>query len=307
MPSQEETGIVLAQDPPAETMVRQGTSVSFTVSRQIEPKLTLRALPASIRPGESVTLAAELDPLLPGAEYQFSLGTGASSAWSTDAQAQFSYPSDGNYEATASARWNNGSVNSNPVNIVVHAIKYEVRLLPDPLDVKPGGTVSFRAEVSPEVERATYIYHFGDIIRSRTSSSPTAEYSYEKPGNYTAWVTVRIAESPTAAGAIHSHDFPSSPVLVTVEPPPPPIVLYVMGAAMLIAVVSYAAWKIKSWGQKPPELEILVHKDPGIQSLPVAPHMPKGTNVEIHVVRSWGEQSIKSQGPLWARIETIHE
>src|SRR5260370_19902589 len=249
MPSQEETGIVLSQDPTAETMVRQGTSVSFTVSRQIERKLILRAFPASIRPGESVTLTAELDPLLEGAEYQFSSGTGAPSAWSTHPQAQFTYFNDGDYQATAAARWSNGSVKSNPVHIVAHAIKYEVRLLPDPLDVKAGVTVSFRAEVSPEVERATYVYHYGDKVPNDTSSSPTAQHSYEKAGNYTAWVTVRIAETPAAAGAIHSHDFPSSPVRLTIEPlpqvqphPTHSKVPYTIGAVLLISTVNYASW-----------------------------------------------------------------
>jgi len=312
MPTEEETGVVLSQDPPPETLVGLGTSVSFTVSRQIERKLVLRAFPANISPGESVTLTAELDPPFPGAEYQFRFGasTPAPTDWSPDSQAQFTYLNDGDYEAVAAARWNNGSVSSNPVRIVVHSIKYEIRLLPDSLHVKSGETVSFRAEVNPTVETATYIYHFGDGIPDQASSLPTAQHVYHPIGNYSARVTVRSADTSVAGGAVHSHDFASPPVQLSVEPPPPPpppIMFYVIGTALLIAVVVYAVQKVKSRGPRARRLQILVHKDMGTQSVEAASGMPKGTNVEIHVVRSWGEQRIKSEGPLWARIETIHE
>jgi PKD domain len=299
----------LSQDPSAGTQVGWGTYVGFVVSRHIERKLVLRASPANISPREAVTLTAELDPPFPGAEYQFSFGAGTPAAWSPDAQAQFTYLNDGDYEAVAAARWNNGSVSSNPVRIVVHSIKYEVRLLPDSLHLKSGETVSFLAEVNPTVETATYIYHFGDGIPDQASSLPTAQHVYHPIGNYSARVTVRIANTLVAGGAAHSHDFASPPVQLSVEPPPPPppIMLYVIGAAFLIAVVVYGVQKVKSRGPKARRLQILVHKDLGTQSVEAASGMPKGTDLEIHVVRSWGEQNIKSEGPLWARIETINE
>jgi len=302
--SEEETGIVLSQDPAAETLVTPGTSVSFTVSQQIARKLLLRASPRNLSPGESVVLSAELDPPFPGAEYQFSLGGGTepSGAWSTDAEAQVSNLGDGNYEAVAAARWNNRSVVSNRVRIVVHSIKYDVSLIPKPRFPKSGDTVSFDAELSPAVEKATYIFHFGDGIEDQTSSSPHAQYTYQSAGNYSTQVTVRFSDTTAAGGPAHSHDFTSRSVQLTVEPRPP-ILFYVLGVAVL-AGVGYAMWK---WLGPKPRVDVVIHKDLGVQTIEVARRARKREGIEIHVVRSWGEQTIESKGPLWARIETIHE
>lgn len=302
--SEEETGIVLSQDPAAETLVTPGTSVSFAVSQQIARKLLLRASPRNLSPGESVVLSAELDPPFPGAEYQFSLagGTEPSGVWSTDAQTQFNNLGDGNYEAVAAARWNNRSVGSNRVRIVVHSIKYEVRLIPKPLSPKSGDIVSFDAEVSPAVEHAMYIFHFGDWSEDRLSASPHAEYAYQAVGNHSAQVTVRISDTPAAGGTAHSHEFSSPPVQLCVQPPLP-ILLYVLGAAAL-AAAGYAMWK---WLGPKPRVGVVIHKDLGVQTVEVPRRARKREGIEIHVVRSWGEQTIESKGPLWARIETIHE
>lgn len=301
--SEEETGTVLWQDPPAGTQVASGTPVRFAVSRQIERKLVLRAVPTNVVPGESVTLIAELNPPLPGAEFQFNFGEGDPSVWSPDTQADFTYRHDGNYKATAGARWNNGNTNSNTVRIVVHSVRYEVKLLPDALKVRAGAVVAFRAEVRPPVQGATYIYHFGGSIPDQTSSLSSARYAYQQVGNYSVSVTARIPEVAGAGGAIQSHDFASPEVRLSVEGSDGSVAAYVMGAAVLIGVVGYAAWKIKSRKIIRARLQILVHKDPGIQSLLLAP----ATGIDIYVVRSWGEQKIRSQGPLWARIEMIHE
>jgi beta-lactam-binding protein with PASTA domain len=305
--SEEETGIVLWQDPTAGTQVASGTSVRFGVSRQIERKLLLRAVPANIVPGDSVTLIAELNPPLPGAEFQFNFGEGDPGAWSSDAQAEFTYRHDGNYKATVGARWNNGNADSNTVRIVVHSVKYDVKFLPDMVKVRAGEVVTFRAEVRPPVQGATYIYHFGDSIPDQTSSLSSVRYAYRLVGDYSASVTVRIADAAGAAGALHSHDFPSTEVRLSVtQGSAGSVTAYVIGAAVLIVVVGYAVRKIKSRKVTETGLQILVHKDQGIQSL-LGSGASEANGIEIAVVRSWGEQKITSQGPLWARIETIHE
>ena len=249
-------------------------------------------------------LSAELDPPFPGAEYQFSLGGGTepSGAWSTEAEAQVKNLGDGNYEAVAEARWNNRSVVSNRVRIVVHSIQYDVRLFPKPLLSKTGETVSFGAEVSPTVEHATYIFHFGDGSADRTSSSPSVQYAYQAAANYSTQVTVRISDTLAAGAVEHSHEFTSRPVQLGVQPAPS-ILFYVLGAVAL-AGVGYAIWK---WLGPKPRVAVVIHKDLGVQTIEVAPRVRKLEGIEIHVVRSWGEQTIESKGPLWARIETIHE
>lgn len=304
-PSEEETGIVLTQEPPPGDMVRPGTFVSFTVSRQIERALVLRGFPTSIAPGGAVTLSAELNPPFPGTEYQFTSGVGtlAPTTWTTDAQAQFVYPTDGDYEATAAARWNNGSVSSNVVHIVVHPVKYEVLLLADPLDVKLGQTVSFRATVSPAVQRADYVYHFGDSSANETSSSATVQYTYKTVGNYSACVIARIADGPEAGGPAHSHDFASSPVRLSVVPSNSSVTVYVIGAVALVGVLGYAIRRFT----RPSGPQVVAHWDPGVQKLKLASQEYQRVDIEIHVMRSWGGQKIDSQGPLCARTETIHE
>jgi len=77
--------------------------------------------------------------------------------------ARFSDLEDGNYKAVAAARWNNRGVGSNQVPFVVHSIRYDVQLVPTPLFPKLGEIVSFRAELTPTVKDATYIFHFGDV------------------------------------------------------------------------------------------------------------------------------------------------
>ena len=301
--SEEETGIVLSQDPPPETLVVPETTVSFKVSRQIERKLGLRASAKNIAPGESVVLSAELDPPFPGAEYQFSIGSGdlTPGPWSSDAQARFANLSDGDYEAIATARWNNRSVTSNRLHIVVHSIKYEVRLLPGSLHLRPDESVSFGADVSPAVKSATYIFHFGYGIADQTSSSPDAQYAYQTAGKYSAQVTVRIADMPAAGGATHLHEFPSPPVELLVQRGPL-VPFYVLGTAALLA----AGYAVRKWLRKP-RVAVAVRKDFGIQTVEIVRQGRSRVGIEIHVVRSWGEQTIESQGPLWARIESTHE
>jgi hypothetical protein len=303
-PSEIETGFVQSQDIPQDTLVSPGTSVGFAVSRQIARTLVLRSSHKNISPGESIVLSAELEPPFPGAEYQFSFGADnlVPGQWSSDAQALFRDLQDGDYEAVAAARWSDRSVESNRVRIVVHAVKYELRLLPRPMLPKLGEVVSFDAQLSPDKESATYIFHFGDATEDQSSSTPHAEHVYRSAGSYFAQVTARIRDTLPAGQAPHSHAF-ASPAVRLVVARASPILYYLLG----LAAIPAAAYLIRRWTRGRSRVRVLVHRDPGVQIIEDRRRGPQGNGVEINVVRSWGEQTIQSRGPLCARIEAAHE
>lgn len=296
-PSSDQPGLVLDQSIAAGTQVKPGTTVNFDLSQKVQLTIT-RSPEGAVKPGDAVAFHAQLDPPLGWSEFQFTFGDGHVRAWSQDPSASNAFAGDADYTVTVDARWDGGSAEST-LNLVVHPISYQVRLVPRTLKTSPGDPVTFRAEITPEVANATLEYHFGDDSQVVKSSNRELTHTYAQPNNYFPWVVAHITE-PAPDTAAHSHAFSSARVMVEITaipspvPPRPPVWPWVIAGAAA-AAAGLSARKLFR-----PGYAIVAHKDFGQQTI-------RDSSVrlgfEVRAVPSWGEQTIRSGGPKKAAAE----
>ncbi len=307
--SEEETGIVLSQYPSAGTQVPRGTSVSFVSSRQIERTLVLRPDPASVVPGKPVTFTAELDPPFPGALFQFRFGEGPGSGELVVPQATHEYSDDGDYYAFVIATLNGKELVSNRVLLPVHSIPLKVTLVPNRDRATTDDTIEFHAIVEPQPapDNAEYTFNFGDGTLAQTSRSPDARHSYTQRKTYSAWVTVHtVHESLTASKLAHEHQFVSEPVQLSIVSRPPSAWAIIAAVATAILLAGAAAFSgYRSYMLH--KVRIRVAIDTGKQRLETSTPPLEGMEVGFRAVHPPGQQALECRGPLWARIETMHE
>ncbi|MBZ5538075.1 MAG: PASTA domain-containing protein [Acidobacteriia bacterium] len=307
--SEEETGVVVSQVPPAGTRVRLGTSVSFEVSRQIVHSLMLRPAPTSATPGEPVTFKAELIPPFPGATFQFNFGEGERSGELDVPEATHQYDDDGDYVVFSTATLGSRQVISNRVELPVHLARLDITLLSSPSHPRANETIQFHAVVTPSSQagRAVYSFHFGDGTPVEASDSPEAQHSYPQSNQYSAWVTVRMVHEPLpGGGSVHEHFYTSDPIEVVIAPAPVPlwgIIGAILGAVLVAGAGTFSAYR---WIQMQ-KLSFRVEKDAGRQWPQGPEHSIASSRWQFRVARSTGEQSTTSHGPLCTRIEKIHE
>jgi beta-lactam-binding protein with PASTA domain len=304
--SEEETGIVLSQFPLAGTRVARGTSVSFVVSRQIERSLVLRSTPASVVPGEPVVFTAELDPPFTGTTFQFNFGEGPGTGELDLPRASHSYSGDGDYEVFVIAKVNGKQLVSNRVLVPVHRIPLKITLVPNRDHGTTNETIEFHALATPPAPRnAKYTFDFGDGEQTQTSGSPDARHFYTQRGTYSAWVRVSTVHEPLAGGpAAHEHQFVSERVPLSIVPPLPGVLI--AAAVTSLVLVGSGVFLGYRWYMTR-KVEVQLAKGAGSQRLEAPAGAILGVEVQFRGVRSPGEQTLVSRGPLWTRIETIHD
>jgi beta-lactam-binding protein with PASTA domain len=302
--SEEETGMVVSQVPPAGTRVKLGTRVSFDISRQIAHSFILRLRPTNATPGEPVTFTAELDPPFPGATFQFTFGEGVRSEELDAPEVTHQYTDDGDYVAFATATLGGRQVISNRVEIPVHLARLDIRLLFTPVHARANETIQFHAAVTPSSQagNAVYNFHFGDNTTDQTSSYPDVQHSYRQSDQYSAWVTVRTVHEPLPGSAsVHEHFYTSDPIQVVIAPPLVftwGIVGAILGAVLLAGAGGFLFYR---WIQMQ-RLSFQVKKDAGIQWPERSEDPIASIRWQFRTVHSAGEQKIACRGSFIDKI-----
>ena len=285
--SEESNDIVLSQDPPAKTMVSPNTTVSFTVSRQIQRTLTLTG-PSTGKPGDSLTFVARLDPSFPSTQYQFSVVPGQSGPSSSSPVFTHTFDSDGNYEVSALAAWDGGRAPSNAIPVTIHSTEYVLTLTPSPVQQFEGKPVEFRADLEPPVENAVYIFNFDDRTKPVSSNTPVVIHVYQLLGPHRTTVTALIPD--------HKHRIPSSPTQVTILPRPLPL-----GAAVGHWLNERKPWIIGGVALLLGGFLLGKLLSGPRNGKKIQPH----ANIKLKANIPLGTFTIRVQGRLWSRIEDL--
>ncbi len=164
--------------------------------------------------------------------------------------------------------------------MTVHPAPYTLTLIPSATRLTEGDEIEFRAELDPHDENAGYTFDFGDHTKPASSTAPTARHTYARGGAYVARVSALTPD--------HHHKLLSFPVRVMVAAKPPsPIKWWIIGGAVLVGGFLLGALWYFSLPPQPPKNG-----------------KPK-PNVELEPVISLGKLTIKVQGRLWSRIESL--
>jgi hypothetical protein len=209
------------QSPPPQTE-------TFTVQLQLTANVT------SIKPGDTITFVAKLEPYAPGAQFVFDFGDGQS-AEQEDPEVSHSFKADRDYEVTVTARLAKQQVHSEPLHITVHSTPTPTTLdlTWTPLHPAAGKPVVFTATLeppNPAITQGPYTFYFGNQAKATTPEN-TYSQTFERYGTYPVRVTLR---------GEHGHVFQSALAeLTVVEPPTTNWPKYVALAAAMTLMVSF--------------------------------------------------------------------
>ena len=213
-------GTIFDQDPKAWTPEPWGTEVigyRATSPLPVVPlsvRLTANAI--SVKPGDTVTFVARLQPDSPDAQYVFSFGDGPSTVPCGPEIAQ-RFDADGDYEVSVTATLGDRQAQSEPLHITVHSTEYTIAVSWEPLHPVAGQHVTFTARLSPtnsSFAKGPYYFYFGDKAKPKPTSGVYSQ-AFAKPGSYPVHVTLR---------GEHGHTIENDAVELVVmqEAPPPP-------------------------------------------------------------------------------------
>src|SRR5436305_3721874 len=182
------------------------------IPRQTQPgpvELLVNPSPADV--GSQVILKARIDSREPNLRYRFSYGDNSPpTAWQLNPQTAHTYSAAGTYTVRVEV----GLMNLRAIGTANRRAsrQLEVRpLLPisvsldaNPTRLEPGGSVSFKATANPANRNLSYHFDFGDGSQGRWQTTPQANHTYSKAGNYSAHVDVRLPATRAGARAAGS-------------------------------------------------------------------------------------------------------
>jgi PKD repeat protein len=130
--------------------------------------------------------------------YFFDFGDGTTSGWVNTSVVNHTYSAAGNYTTYAMVKDDLGLIDdmSNRITVWVRehvtSIEPTARLFVRPTYTYPWEPVGFNATTSEDEdgEVVMYMFNFGDGTVSGWTNSSAVEHTYNKPGNYTAYVMV---------------------------------------------------------------------------------------------------------------------
>jgi len=214
-------GTIVDQDPKPETPEPWNYEVigykAVSPPPTIEPpSVHLTADATSIKPGDTVTFVAKLEPYAPGAQFVFDFGDGQSTT-QEDPEVPHRFDADRDYEVTVTAKLAKQQVQSELLRITVHPMKYTLDVTWIPRHPAAGQRVVFTATLdppNPAIAKGPYYFSFGEKSKPKPSENIYRQ-SFARPGPYS--VRVRL-------NGEHGHIIESLPaeLLVIPEPPPPP-------------------------------------------------------------------------------------
>jgi len=189
-------GTIFDQDPKPGTPEPWGSEViayKATSPPPVTPlSLRLTANATSIKPGDTVTFVAKLQPDLPDAQYVFSFGEGPSTV-PGEPETTHRFDQDGDFDVRVTATLRDRQAQSEPVHITVHSTEYNLTVSWAPQHPVVGQTVTFTASLSPAnplVAKGPYYFYFGDKAKPKQSGAVYSQ-AFAKPGTYAVRVMLR--------------------------------------------------------------------------------------------------------------------
>jgi beta-lactam-binding protein with PASTA domain len=285
-PSDQVSGTVLAENPPAGTRVRTGSNVDIVVSKQIDRQLTVMVDQPNPEAGSEVRFHAHLEPEDPGFQYQFVFGDGKSKGTGGDSTATHAYENAGAYQVSATATRGATQVASPPVGVTAKDVAYTVDVTATPARAKPDREIALivknsRAEIHP-----SYQFEFADGTQSDWSTESFARHSYHSGGTYLVKVRARLGNGPVVESAAQSVKVDS-----TLLPVVAGLLVGLAGLGLGGGAYVYHGWK--KFGKA---VRTVPRMDVGKQELRARHEEPRGEEMQLRVVWPRGEQLIQ-----WAR------
>jgi hypothetical protein len=213
--------------------------------------VSLLAVPQMIETGQTVSFAAQFNPMGQRVRYNFSFGEeGQQSGWTESPETEFTYHMAGTFPAVVEIGTAEGSNTLPPFTrssvqyiTVASSVIDTVFLEADKTSIIRGDRVVFTAYTRREFEGLIHLFRFGDRSKPEKVTEYTVTHEYKDTGTFTASVeaadnrhrlvgtsvTITVSEPPPTLA-----DHPPSDD----ERPPPPVPpwVYVVGGAIVVLV-----------------------------------------------------------------------
>jgi hypothetical protein len=283
--SDQPSGTVLMENPPAGTRVRAGSSVSVVVSQQFVPELSVMVDQPNPEAGSPVKFHAHLDREGPGFQYQFNFGDGDTEVTGGESTVTHVYENSGAYVVSAVATRGAVKVESPAVGVTATDVTYQVALSATPQKAKPGSDVAFIVKNSRAGFQPKYRFDFADGTQSEWSAEPFAQHKFESGGTYAVKVSARIGNGPVVESAAQN---------VKIERPVPIPLAAVVFAGL--AGLAGGGFVYHGWKAFKKLVRAVPRFDPGKQEIHAGDHKYEGTEARLRVVWPRGEQVIHWAG-----------
>ena len=236
-------GTIFDQDPKPGTPEPWGWEVIAYRATSPPPvvplSVGLTANAISVKPGDTVTFVAKLQPDSPDAQYVFSFSDGLSTERGGP-EVPRRFDSDGDYEVSVTATVGDRQAQSEPLHITVHSTEYEVVVSWEPLHPVAGQDVTFKARLIPadsSFAKGPYYFSFGDKAKPKPTGGVYTQ-AFAKPGSYPVRVMLK---------GEHGHTIQNDPLQLVVMQEIPPLPSWwkswgksVVTAAVIVLVGSLA-------------------------------------------------------------------
>jgi hypothetical protein len=236
-------GTIFDQDPEPGTPEPWGSEVIAYKATNPPPvvplSVRLTADTTSVKPGDTVTFVARLQPDSPDAQYAFSFGGGPPTV-PGEPETTHRFDEDGDYEVSVTATLGDRHAQSEPLHITVHSTKYTIEVTWQPLHPVAGQRVTFTASLNPadpSLAKDPYYFYFGDKAKPKPTDGVYTQ-AFAKPGTYPVRVMLK---------GEHGHTIQNDPLQLVVMQEIPPLPSWwkswgksVVTAAVIVLVGSLA-------------------------------------------------------------------
>jgi beta-lactam-binding protein with PASTA domain len=285
-PSDQPSGTVLAENPPAGTRVRAGSGVDIVVSRQIDRQLTVMVDQPNPEAGSPVRFHAHLEPEDPGFQYQFVFGDGKTEGTGGDSTATHVFENAGAYQVSATATRGAMQVASPAVRVTAKDVEYQVAVTATPPRAKPDTEIALIVKNSRAELHPSYQFEFADGTQSDWSAEPFVRHSYHSGGTYPVKVRARLGNGPVVESAVQSVEVES-----TLLPVVAGLIAGLAGLGLGGGAYVYHGWK--KFGKA---VRAVPKMDAGKQELRARHEEARGEAMQLRVVWPRGEQLIHWRG-----------
>ena len=187
------TAIVTVRDTVGGTA---SNTVTVTISAGASPlESQSSALPSATDVGLAMYFSCSASGGTPPYAYAWEFGDGSQGSGATVAHA---YASSGSMTATCTVTDDAGKSTISTTTVQVYPVPTVTATVDSP-NASPGMTLTFTAAGAGGSGEFTYSWGFGDGI---SATGATVEHAYEKPGQYTAVVTVQDSAGGTAPNTV---------------------------------------------------------------------------------------------------------
>jgi hypothetical protein len=198
-----------------------------------------------VKPGDTVTFVARLEPDSPDAQYVFSFSDGPSTL-PGGPETTRRFDEDGDYEVSVTATLRDRRAQSDPLHITVHATEFRIEVTWKPLHPVAGQRVTFTASLSPSnpsFAKGPYYFYFGDKAKPKPSAEVYSQ-AFATPGTYPVRVMLRGEHG-------HTIENDAKELVVMQEIPPMPgwwgsWGQYVVPAGVIALIGAFAGFQLIS-------------------------------------------------------------